>query len=519
MNRLLQVYLRDPSLPAYRSGVGTISIPFERWNGGQSKRFNFKVVLGNGRAPNLKLDNAEIVASQGLRPSIDSEDFAAQMVYGVAMLTLDRFQRILGRRSVWRGKFEADGTFGETLTLRTNGEFVRNAYYDPVESSVVFGWSKHKDLDHDDEITVRTALSFDVIVHELTHAVIDGLFPELLDSKTSAAGALHEGIADLVAIFVRFTQTELLKSAIAKDGVDLDSKLLINIAEQFGHMITGSHRPLRCAILDTGDINSRAPDHARLNAFQEPHDQGAVLVTAVFLAFRTIYKSKIKTLLEASNGLSNEAFQALAAQHASRLAEQFLAMIVRALDYLAPGNPSFVDYYHAIIWADEEFLVSDDWNYREIITQAFRRHQLISSHDANPLKNDVPTLELPELLVLSPRPADFDKIEHWCQTKAKQLTPFAETDAEPARLGCTPVLTDVQRALRAAPDQSVRLQYFLGIKWQLPGTTRSLASTRLVFNELGELTRVIHSRALNSMASQDAEQLRQKLKRLHGLEI
>ena len=99
----------------------------------------------------------------------------------------------------------------------------------------------------------------------------------------------------------------------------------------------------------------------------EPHTRGAVLVSAVFAAFLTIYQSRCADLIRlATNGsgilpggeISVDLANRLASE-ASKTAEHVLNMCIRALDYCPPVNLEFGDYLRAIITADRD-LVRDD---------------------------------------------------------------------------------------------------------------------------------------------------------------
>ena len=84
----------------------------------------------------------------------------------------------------------------------------------------------------------------------------------------------------------------------------------------------------------------------------EPHQRGAVLVSAVFGAFLTIYASRCADLIRlATNGsgilpngeISVDLANRLASE-ASKTAEHVLNICIRALDYRPPVNLEFGDY-------------------------------------------------------------------------------------------------------------------------------------------------------------------------------
>ena len=56
---------------------------------------------------------------------------------------------------------------------------------------------------------IYTALSRDIIAHECGHALLDAVVPSLYDSTTAESVAIHEGIADLVAVLMALRSQRL----------------------------------------------------------------------------------------------------------------------------------------------------------------------------------------------------------------------------------------------------------------------------------------------------------------------
>jgi hypothetical protein len=128
------------------------------------------------------------------------------------------------------------------------------------------------------------------------------------------------------------------------------------------------HGALRSAI----GGEARRGDYDKRRKEGEPHALGAVLVSAVFAAFVTIYRARSADLIRlATNGtgvlpageISHDLAGRLAAE-AAKVADQVLNMCIRALDYCPPVDVNFGDHLRAIITADRDLVPLDDRGYR-----------------------------------------------------------------------------------------------------------------------------------------------------------
>ena len=151
------------------------------------------------------------------------------------------------------------------------------------------------------------------------------------------------------------------------------------LAQQFGEA-TGMHGALRRFV---GEVGSSVP--VLSDDMTEPHERGAVLVSAVFAAFLTIYASRCADLIRlATNGSgilpSGEISVDLAnrlAGEASKTADHVLNMCIRALDYCPPVNLEFGDYLRGLLTADYDLVRDDNRGYRVAFIDAFRQRGII----------------------------------------------------------------------------------------------------------------------------------------------
>ena len=95
----------------------------------------------------------------------------------------------------------------------------QNAYYDPEKKALLFGYFPVRQELGGTEMPggmTFTCLSHDIIAHETTHAILDGMQRYFLDPSNADALAFHEAFADIVALFQHFTFPEILRSQLAR---------------------------------------------------------------------------------------------------------------------------------------------------------------------------------------------------------------------------------------------------------------------------------------------------------------
>src|SRR5262249_32952552 len=142
---------------------------------------------------------------------------------------------------------------------------------------------------------VFSALSHDIVAHETTHALLDGLHRRYDEPTNQDVLAFHEAFADIVALFQHFSLPEALRQQIAATRGDLEREnLLAQLAVEFGQA-TGHFGALRDAIGKVDDQHNWIPWEPRPNDYKqatEEHARGAVLVAAAFDAFVQIYRTR-----------------------------------------------------------------------------------------------------------------------------------------------------------------------------------------------------------------------------------
>lgn len=365
--RPLRVYAVDPSVARTEGAVATIEVPYEPLEPGPvGKLFEVECMDGDVRLAPVDLEDPRILIQSGLAPSTGNPAFHQQMVYAVASSVYAAFRSALGRLIAW-GYDENSPVESGRLKLRPHvpGEG-GNAAYDKSRREIRFGYVEDPRLPGSGR--VFACLSHDVIAHEMTHALIDGLRSRFTIPTSPDVLGLHEGLADLVALFQRFLHKDVLISQIRRVGADVEhSTLLTEIAAEFARasMPKGG---LRLAVdSGVGRLTYR-PD-------AEPHEMGNVLVAAVFDAFVKIFRRKTERYVRLAGPsvagfLPEELIQVLA-RYAASTARQFLNICIRAIDYCPPVDVSLGEYLRALLTADFNLVREDPWGYRETFIRSF----------------------------------------------------------------------------------------------------------------------------------------------------
>jgi len=263
---------------------------------------------------------------------------------------------ILGRKIRW-------GFAADKLVIIPRAGEAKNAFYDRDNHNLQFYYHT-AEKGH----IIYTALSHDIVIHEATHAILDGIAPDLFNSILPESLALHEAIADISAITQTLLNEMVLFSYDAlTGGIDHDQfSALTNIAEEFGSDIRVSEdknylrRMKNDFILDRK--GNKKSDKSLIVTEDDPHLLSQVLSGTLY----TIMEKRM-LITDRSSADMFATLDAVFIPAARRVAR----IIFRALDYMPPGEVSFIDYGRAFVlaanttyrqpqkevkWIKEEFL-------------------------------------------------------------------------------------------------------------------------------------------------------------------
>jgi hypothetical protein len=335
---------------------------------------------GSCYAP-VDLNHPHLLAANGLDPAEGVPQFHQQMAYAVAMSTIERFENALGRTALWapnliRSDDKVRSAYVQRLRIYPHALREQNAYYSPAKKALLFGYftaNREKAGDNLPGGLVFACLSHDVVAHETTHALLDGVHRHYQYQTNPDIAAFHEAFADIVALFQHFTIPVALRRTIAISRGDLrKDNLLAQLAQQFGQASNGS-QALRSAL-------AKPPHPTDYQNATEAHDKGAILLAAVFQAFLEIYEARIVDLKRLATGGSgvlpdgeiSEPLVNRMAREACMTADHLLKTCIRALDYCPPVDLTFGDYLRALITADLDLNPEDQFNYRTALISGFR---------------------------------------------------------------------------------------------------------------------------------------------------
>jgi hypothetical protein len=301
---------------------------------------------------------------------LDDPRFHQQNGYAIAMRTLGVFESALGRRTCF-------GFQGHQLHIAPHAFAGPNAYYQRENRCLCFGYFPGPDGQF-----VHTCLSHDVVAHEMTHALLDGLRPRFIDPSSPDQAGFHEGFADVVALLSVLSDRAIVEQILIRRKVLRDRRALIatseltasalkastllGLAEQVGTSIpNGAATALRRSVeLKASPRWLQDPD------CEEPHRRGEILVAAVMDAFLAVWVARVASLGTVSRGQCDGD---RVVEEGVAAANHLLTMCIRALDYAPSTDLQYVDYLSALLTADKETVPDDSkYHYRQIIRNSFR---------------------------------------------------------------------------------------------------------------------------------------------------
>jgi hypothetical protein len=151
-----------------------------------------------------------------------------------------------------------------------------NAYYDREGLKFFSFNAKGK--------TIDTCMSSDIVSHELGHALLDAIKPDMFSSASLESSGFHESFGDVISIFAALKHQQVVDILWAQTGGDLRKPNIVeSVAEQFG-LALNMGAGLRTAI---NNFNYTKPETLPNNApnnqlSSECHSFSRVMTGAVY---------------------------------------------------------------------------------------------------------------------------------------------------------------------------------------------------------------------------------------------
>ncbi len=366
--RRVTVIAQDPSVKSGRRIVtAALTIPREDLKDGpwghRVQVVDYDASLDRYRRPGPASERDDPFEAKDPARLIADPDFHAWNAYAIVMSTLSTFEFALGRRVGWSFR-------GHQVKVVPHAFADANAFYSRQDESILFGYFQGK------KGPVFTCLSHDVIAHETTHALLDGLRERYMDPSSPDQAAFHEGFADVVALLSVFAMSGVVERILDLSGGDAAParriavrKLtepylfggLLGLAEEMGSEIQG----VRGAALRRSGLLEKSPRWYRTEVeYQEPHKRGEILVAAVLHAFVGAWRTRLEALGNEIDPLGGTGSldRKRVVEEGATLASTLLTTAIRALDYAPTVDLKFGDYLSAVLTGDRR-LRPDDSKY------------------------------------------------------------------------------------------------------------------------------------------------------------
>jgi hypothetical protein len=381
--RDLTIIAQDPSIPGPDGEILTtqVRVPAEKLGPGPlGYRVHVVAYDASQRVlyePAELGDEGDLFKGVGDHTLLGTPAFHAQNVYAIVMRLLARFEAALGRRISW-------GFNGHQLHVSPHAFAEDNAFYSDDARSLLFGYFTGQEGQ-----TVFSCLSHDIVAHETTHALLDGLRSNYtLPSGPDQAG-FHEGFADISALLSVFGLRDVVEALLLRSEGKVDaavepgegpriskkaltieglkSSALLGLAEQFGQEASGFRDDVLRRSVARPPTSTAYTDPS----FDESHKRGEIVASAVLNSFVAAWRKRLESWLP----VKDETVKIdRVAEDGADAADQLLTMAIRALDYCPPVDLSFGDFLSALLTADYELLPGDGkYQYRKLLREQFRR--------------------------------------------------------------------------------------------------------------------------------------------------
>ncbi len=382
--REIEILAQNPDVKDGNRNLLTrvVSIPNEHLEPGpRSGRFT----VVDYDATREKSYSAKDLQKKHYKPKAGSRGFHAQNVFGTASATLFAFEQALGRNLDWGLK-----SGSHQLTIYPHAALRRRAAFSVRDECLKFGYfSNGKAKGWRDHTFL--CLSHDAIVHETTHAILNGLRSQFTRPSGPDQAAFHEGYADCIALLSAMCSANVIEAALRKtfkpDRSGLVSKktvlsfiskamdgkannFLTELAAQLGDHDHGErHGGLRTSLSQEADESLYETMRKR-----GPHRFGELLVMCVLRSFLRVCERRLLEKLKRTGGGTKKLPPWWLYDEGAKAAKHMMYLLIRAIDYLPPVHVTFRSFLTALLTADRELVPQDTYGYRTTLLEIFAAH-------------------------------------------------------------------------------------------------------------------------------------------------
>jgi hypothetical protein len=281
-----------------------------------------------------------------------TENFLRWQCREAALLSLEMWEQIAPPLKGWAGQAAK-----KRLLVRANAGNDLNAYYDRQSLSFFQATITNNQF--------YSGASTDVVAHEVGHAFLDAIRPDLWNSMFFESSAFHEAFGDCIAILVALYDQETRTTLLA---------VTANLSQP--NFVEATAEDLSAAVFkELGDRHNAATPRRALNQFKwkfndslPDNGPGATLINEIH-SFGQIFSGCFYDLIRGiydANGANGEAALLDAAKAAGQL------LVAGAAK--APDVPRFTQSVGRTMALEEQQLFSG--RYRSVIRAAFDGHDV-----------------------------------------------------------------------------------------------------------------------------------------------
>jgi len=237
---------------------------------------------------------------------------------------------------------------------------------------------------------LHTALSSDVVAHELGHAIFDSFRPDTWSVASLELWSFHEAFGDITAIITNLQNEEVIDALLKDKYLDKDN-MVSRIGEQIGKAIyninkgTDGRNPLylrnAATKFDYANPNT-LPKRGKNNVIiAEAHSFGRIMLSALYEIWHKMYEYNV--------------LRGLGQKHALVVSRNLFSRYLLTAIVIVPKTPRFFQSFaRTLMWVSQQ---DGHPHYHGILRKVFLDRKMVGEIEAQQLPADgVETIKLSE---------------------------------------------------------------------------------------------------------------------------